>query len=92
MFVCHAHEDAAFAARVSDGLRANSINVWIDKDALAGGDDWNHEIEESMQHDVNYCVVLQSANLLHKAVGYVNKEIKLALDRQQQYREPQASS
>jgi hypothetical protein len=88
VFVCHAHEDAAFAARVSDGLRANSINVWLDKDALGGGDSWNHEIEESLQHDVNYCVVLQSVNLRHKAVGYVNKEIALALDRQQQYREP----
>ena len=27
VFICHAHEDAAIAARVSDGLRANSINV-----------------------------------------------------------------
>ena len=88
VFVCHAHEDAAIAARVSDGLRANSINVWLDKDALAGGDSWNQEIEESLQHDVNYCVVLQSVNLRHKSVGYVNKEIALALDRQQQYREP----
>ena len=88
VFVCHAHEDAAIAARVTEGLRANKINVWIDKDELTGGDAWNAEIEESLQNHVNYCVVLQSVNLLHKSVGYVNKEIKIALDRQQQYREP----
>jgi len=88
VFICHAHEDAAIAARVSDGLRANSINVWLDKDALDAGESWNREIEVSLEHDVNYCVVLQSANLLHKSVGYVNKEISIALDRQQQYREP----
>ena len=32
--------------------------------------------------------MLQSANLRHKEVGYVNKEINLALDRQQYYRPP----
>jgi hypothetical protein len=88
VFLCHAHEDAAFAARVTTGLRTNGINVWLDKDALGGGDDWNEEIAQWIRRDVNYCVVLQSINLRNKAVGYVNKEISLALDRQQQYRRP----
>jgi hypothetical protein len=88
VFVCHAHEDAVVAARVTDGLRANAINVWLDKDALDGGDPWDDVIEARIRHDVNYCVVLQSANLANKSVGYVNKEILLALDRQQQYRQP----
>jgi hypothetical protein len=88
VFLCHAHEDAAFAAKVSDGLRANSINVWLDKDALDGGNVWNQIIEERIQRDVNYCVVLQSESLLKKTFGYVNKEITLALDRQQYYRDP----
>ena len=88
VFLCHAHEDAAFAAKVSTGLKANGINVWLDQDALGAGDDWNQEIEQWIRRDVNYCVVLQSTSLRHKAVGYVNKEISLALDRQQQYRRP----
>lgn len=88
VFMCHAHEDAAVAERVSDGLRANRINVWLDKDALAGGDSWKEIIEGQIQRDVNYCVVLQSANLLHKSDGFVNREINLALDRQLEYRFP----
>jgi hypothetical protein len=88
VFVCHAHEDAAFAARVSEGLQANRINVWLDKEALGGGDAWNDVIEDRIRHDVNYCVVLQSVHLLHKTQGYVNKEINLALDRQLEYRKP----
>jgi len=88
VFLCHAHEDAGFAAKVGTGLRANGINVWLDTDALGGGDVWDHEIELHIQREVNYCVVLQSTSLKHKAVGYVNKEISLALDRQQQYRRP----
>ena len=83
VFVCHAHEDAADAERVSAGLRANGFDVWLDKDALHGGDDWDAAIEQRIRHDIDYVVVLQSANLLHKDVGYVNKEINLAFDRQQ---------
>ena len=83
VFVCHAHEDAAFAARLTDGLRANNINVWIDKDELTGGDVWNNEIEVSLRNAVNYCVVLRSENLRRKTKSYVNKEIKIALDIQQ---------
>jgi len=88
VFLCHAHEDADYAAKVSTGLKTNGINVWLDKDALGGGDDWNEEIAQWIRRDVNYCVVLQSTNLRNKAVGYVNKEIALALDRQQNYRRP----
>ena len=88
VFVCHAHEDAAYAERVSEGLRANRINVWLDKDALSGGASWKEIIVDQIQHDVNYCVVLQSAHLRHKLDGFVNREINLALDRQLEYRYP----
>jgi hypothetical protein len=87
VFVCHAHEDAAEAERVSTGLRANRIEVWLDKDALAAGDAWDSIIEQRIR-DVNYVVVLQSAHLLRKEVGYVNKELNLAFERQQEYRLP----
>jgi hypothetical protein len=88
VFVCHAHEDAAEAERVSAGLRANRFDVWLDKDALEGGDDWDAAIEQRILRETDYVVVLQSANLLRKEVGYVNKEINLAFDRQQEYRPP----
>ena len=70
------------------GLRANRFDVWLDKDALEGGDDWDAAIEQRILRDADYVVVLQSANLLRKEVGYVNKEIDLAFDRQQEYRPP----
>jgi TIR domain/SIR2-like domain len=87
VFMCHAHEDAQFAAELSRQLRANQINVWLDKDSLRGGDDWDAMIEQTLR-DVQYVVVLQSAGLKAKDVGYVNKEIKLAIDKQEYYRPP----
>jgi TIR domain/SIR2-like domain len=88
VFICHAHEDAAFAARVGAGLRKNNINVWLDKDSLRGGDTWDAAIEHVLQDEVQYVVVLQSENLKAKDVGYVNKEINLAIKRQAYYRSP----
>ena len=35
VFLCHAHEDAAFAARLANELRRNNINVWLDRDSFA---------------------------------------------------------
>jgi hypothetical protein len=85
--LCHAHEDAAFAHALSRGIRENGINVWLDKDDLRGGDRWDDAIERTLA-DVQYVVVLQSKSLRAKDVGYVNKEINLAIERQAYYRRP----
>lgn len=88
VFVCHANEDAEYARDISDGLRSAGINTWLDKQNLRGGDDWNDEIEKMIRRDVDYVVVLQSQAMKLKDVGYVNREINLALDRQRDYRPP----
>jgi hypothetical protein len=87
VFLCHASEDKPFVQQVSDGLRANGIDTWFDRDDLAGGDDWDPKIRRVLD-EVDYVVVLQSASLRAKEVSYVNREIDLALDRQQLYRAP----
>jgi TIR domain/SIR2-like domain len=88
VFLCHAHEDAEFALQVANGLRSNGINVWLDRDNLRGGDAWDDVIERVLYRDVQYVVVLQSASLKAKDVGYVNKEVHLAIERQSYYRPP----
>jgi hypothetical protein len=88
VFLCHAHEDAAFAEGLGQGLRQNDINVWLDRDCLRGGDKWDRIIERTLEEEVQYVVVLQSAGLKAKEVGYVNKEINLAIARQTYFRPP----
>jgi hypothetical protein len=88
VFLCHASEDKQFAKRVSDGLEANGIGTWLDRDQLRGGDQWDSRIRQTIGEAVDYVVVLQSASLRAKDVGYVNREINLALDRQLEYRPP----
>jgi len=88
VFLCHASEDKLFAKRVSEGLEANGIGTWLDRDQLRGGDQWDSRIRQTIGESVDYVVVLQSASLRAKDVGYVNREINLALDRQLEYRPP----
>jgi hypothetical protein len=88
VFICHASEDGQQAEEVADGLAANGIDTWFDKDDLEGGDEWDALIRRTISQQVDYVVVLQSASLLSKDVGYVNREIELARDRQQEYRPP----
>ena len=88
VFICHANEDADAALEVAAGLRAAGIGAWLDKDSLRGGADWNDTVERLLKEDVQYVAVLQSSAMFHKDVGYVNKEINIALDRQSFHRPP----
>ena len=87
IFLCHVHEDAAFANELSDRLRKEGLNVWSDEDDLRGGHEWHDAIERVLE-EVDYVVVLQSESLQAKVIGYVNRELSLALDRQLRYRPP----
>jgi hypothetical protein len=87
VFICHASEDAEHARRIADGLRASGIATWVDKENLRGGAQWSKEIERTIRN-VNYVVVVQSSAMKGKDVGYVNREIDMALDRQREYRFP----
>ena len=88
VFICHAREDAQYAANLAADLKRNGVDVWLDKENLRGGDRWDAMIRRTIEDEVQYVVVIQSASLAAKDVGYVNREIGLALDRQKEYREP----
>ena len=88
VYLCHTDEDAAFARGLAEQLLAYGINVWSDTHNLRGSDAWDEMIERVLEREVQYVVVLQSASLTSKTIGYVNKEIYLAIERQSCYRPP----
>jgi SIR2-like protein/TIR domain-containing protein len=81
VFISYERSDATYAQRLHEGLPRDQFDPWLDSSLLQGGDDWNAELEEKLQSS-DYFLVLNSQNLASKQVGYVNKEITLALDRQ----------
>lgn len=88
VYLSYASEDRRAVQEIARRLRENQINAWFDRDELAGGDRWDSRMRQTITEDVDYVVIVQSPNLLAKDVGYVNREINLALDRQREYRAP----
>ncbi|MBK6995983.1 MAG: toll/interleukin-1 receptor domain-containing protein [Lewinellaceae bacterium] len=63
----------------------NNINAWIDEKDLIPGQDWKLEIEIALTRS-NIVLICLSNNSISK-VGFVQKEIKYALDKFEEYPE-----
>src|SRR6185437_5436918 len=49
VFLSYASEDAEPAERIADALRAAGIEVWFDRNALRGGDEWDRKIRREIK-------------------------------------------
>ena len=80
VFICYAKEDKEHAEKLYESLRTRkSISVWWDKECLLPGVNWENEILNAIDKcDVS--IVILSNNSVDKT-GYVQKEIKVLLDR-----------
>lgn len=86
VFISYEKSDTADAEKVYESLPKDQFDTWLDTHLLEAGEDWNAKLEQTIKSS-DYFLVLNSENLVKKQVGYVNKEIELALD-QQKYHQP----
>jgi hypothetical protein len=86
VFICYASEDETYAKSVFTALENAGISPWIDKENIRGGAEWDRCIKDTLE-EVDYVVVLQSQALGKKKIGYVNKEINTALERQKEFQQ-----
>jgi len=84
-FLCHSHEDRDAVADLADQLQASGIRVWLDRQSLRGGDDWERLIP-SVLGKVDYVVVVESSRMQERVESYVYKELQIALDRQSKFK------
>lgn len=87
VFLCHSHSDQDAAAQLSRQLEALGVAVWLDRQNLRGGDNWERQIPHVIQKQVDYVVVLQSPNMVSRVESYCYKEIAAALARQERFGE-----
>lgn len=87
VFICHASEDHATAQFIYNELKTSGFKPWLDSESLSPGEQWNDEIERQLCC-AHYVLIINSISLNKKLQGYVNKEIKLALERSDQFRRP----
>lgn len=77
IFLCHASEDKSVVRKLYERLKQNFV-PWLDAEDLLPGQDWQLEIEKAV-HNSHIVIVCLSNKSITKS-GYVQKEIKYALD------------
>ncbi len=78
IFLCHSSGDKAAVRDLYYRLSVEGFNPWLDEENLLPGQDWQQEIPKAV-HDSDVVIVCLSRSAINKA-GYVQKEIKYALD------------
>ena len=79
VFISYAREDAGFAETVAERLQSAGYAVWLDKEAIFGGQSWKLRIAEAIDASDHF-VALVSRRSVSKT-GYVHAELRRALDR-----------
>src|SRR5436309_2669177 len=79
VFLCYASEDKLTIHDLYLRLSAERlIDPWLDEKKLLGGQDWDLEIRRALRRSDAVVICLSKRSI--SKVGYVNKEIKRALD------------
>lgn len=78
VFLCHASEDKPRVRELFTQLQQDGFRPWLDDVDLLPGQNWGLEISKALQssHTVIVCLSGRST----EKVGYIQKEIKMALD------------
>ncbi len=77
-FLCHSSNDKAMVRDLYHRLRADGVEPWLDEEDLLPGQDWQQEIPKAVRNS-DIVIVCLSQRAVNKR-GYIQKEIKYALD------------
>lgn len=78
VFLCHGSNDKDTIRRLYAQLNADGLDAWLDEENLLPGQDWKNEIPRVIRSSDVIVVVLSKKTITKE--GYVQKEIKQALD------------
>jgi formylglycine-generating enzyme required for sulfatase activity len=78
VFLCHSSRDKNNVRKLYNKLRAEGIKPWFDEEDLLPGQRWPEEISKAVS-SADAVLICISRNSVDRA-GYVQKEIKQALD------------
>ncbi|MBV9158789.1 MAG: toll/interleukin-1 receptor domain-containing protein [Acidobacteriaceae bacterium] len=87
VFLSYASEDREIVERLGLRLNAAGIAVWMDKQNLRAGDNWERILTQVIEKQVNYVVVIQTPAMLRRNEGVFYEEIDAALQRQKRMKE-----
>lgn len=77
VFLCHAHSDAVAVRALYNRLVKDGVDVWLDKEKILPGQDWELEIRKAVRES-DVVVVCHSKQFNQK--GFRQKEVRIALE------------
>lgn len=78
VFLCHASEDKTQVGEIYRKLKDHGYRPWLDSEDLIGAQDWDAEIQKAVRASDVVAVCLSDSSIMK--TGYVQKEIRVALD------------
>jgi outer membrane protein assembly factor BamD (BamD/ComL family) len=78
VFLCHASGDKPAVRGLYQRLIRDGVDAWLDREKLLPGQDWQLEIPKAVRESDVVIVCLSNKSITKE--GYVQKEIKFALD------------
>jgi hypothetical protein len=85
VFISYAREDSAEAQRLYRDLKNAGAKPWMDKEEIRAGENWKLAISKAIKNN-RFFVPLFSSKSVTK-VGYVNRELRYALEALDNYPE-----
>ena len=79
IFLCHASPDKPAVRQLYAKLKGDGFEPWLDEESILAGQDWELEITKALRA-CDVIIVCSSRQSVNKE-GYVQKEIRFALDR-----------
>jgi hypothetical protein len=78
VFLCHAYEDKPKVRQLYQDLKKAGFKPWLDEEDLVQGENWRVAIPNAI-YSADACIICLSKISVFKE-GYLQKEIKIALD------------
>ena len=78
VFLCHSSGDKRRVRDLYQRLRADGVEPWLDEENILPGQDWEYEITRAVRAADGVIVCLSCESVTKS--GYVQKEIRFALD------------
>ena len=78
VFLAYAHRDQDAVRILYTRMLKDGIQVWMDKEKLLPGQDWEYEIRKAIRN--SHVVVVCLSRQFSRQKGYRQKELKIALE------------
>ena len=79
IFLCYSHADRDAVQTLYSRLKKDSVQVWLDREKLIPGQNWEHEIRAAIIR--SQVVIVCLSKRFNKQKGYRHEELKIALEK-----------